>query len=180
MAADVEQIVCRRVHGQEPLRGACGFESLTLALSSSNRHMRTFNPVIGPLVHHMANVQPYVAECSTIRLSRLEVRRTSRTSPSSSIARHKHICRPRTETNISSRCHFDVDLDLVARIRPAICGPNRSTQQRIVSYVTSIPRSARISSTSRRLKCEPQKRDDESVGRTYRSRPKYWLDIAAR
>src|SRR5271163_3637357 len=25
-----------------------------------------------------------------------------------------------------------------------------------------------------------QKRDDESVGRTYRSRPKYWLDTAAR
>lgn len=55
-------------------------------------------------------------------------------------------------TNISSRCH------VLPRLRPdafahrANPAPNLSHQQRIVSYVTTTPRSSNSSSMSRRLK----------------------------
>ena len=52
-------------------------------------------------------------------------------------------------TTISSRCHRALGRGRPCRSLRAISGPNFSTQRRTVSYETSIPRSARSSSTSR-------------------------------
>ena len=45
---DVEGVVDRGVGGEEPLGGGLGFETLLLPLSSSDRQMRIFDPVVLP------------------------------------------------------------------------------------------------------------------------------------
>jgi len=77
--------------------------------------------------------------------------RTSSTSPSSSTARQSHIRRPAIFTTISSRCHRPAGAHRRRRKFAAISGPNLITQQRIASRLTSIPRWASSSSTSRML-----------------------------
>ena len=54
------------MHGHESLRGARGFEPLALALSAPNRNVRTFNPVIGALVHDMIDAQSSGVERGSI------------------------------------------------------------------------------------------------------------------
>jgi len=79
----------------------------------------------------------------------LRCTRTSRTSPSSSTARHRYIRLPPMRTTISSRCHRELGRGRRRRSRRANAGPNFSTQRQMVSYETSGPRCASNSSTSR-------------------------------
>lgn len=67
-------------------------------------------------------------------------------------ARQNQCCVPPIRTVISSRCHTRPGRASRLRSWEPDCGPNVATQQRSASYVTPIPRSASISSTSRKLK----------------------------
>ena len=80
---------------------------------------------------------------------RLDRTRVSRTSPSLSTAGHRYIRFPRTEMNISSRCHRQSGLGRRRRILRADAGPNFNTQRRFNSHDTSRPHSASRSSISR-------------------------------
>ena len=59
--------------------------------------------------------------------------RTSSTSPSSSTARHRYICRPLIRTTISSKCQRELGFARSCRRFRAIAGPNLPTQRQIVS-----------------------------------------------
>ena len=78
--------------------------------------------------------------------------RMSITSPSSSTARHKYCVRPCIRTNSSSRYHVSPWRPRRRRSRRAYSSSNVRHHWRIVSYVTLMPRSARRSSTSRKLR----------------------------
>jgi len=79
-------------------------------------------------------------------------RRMSRTSPSSSTARHRYCCRSGIFTNSSSRYQVSPWGSRRCRNLRASSSPNLRHHYRIDSYVTVIPRSARRSSTSRKLR----------------------------
>ncbi len=85
------------------------------------------------------------------RVSRRVCTRTSSTSPSSSTARQSQCRLPAIVFNISSRCHRAVGRGRRLRRSRANSGPNLQTQRRTVSQLRSRPRSASMSSTSRRL-----------------------------
>ena len=77
--------------------------------------------------------------------------RISSTSPLESTARQSQCFCPRINMTTSSRCHLPAGVGRSRRILAAICVPNRWHHIRMLSYETITPRSANISSISRRL-----------------------------
>ena len=154
-------------------------EALHLSLPSSDRKMAIFDLVVvsqSPglvVIHTSQNLHHSRVRTQSVRnnafrhaalvlgqflqqfqssaLLRRCYTRTSRTSPSLSTARHIYIRWPFIRTTISSRCHTGSARPRRRQMLAAMAGPTWLAQHRSVSYVTSIPRSASRSSTSRRL-----------------------------
>jgi hypothetical protein len=160
MALDVECVVDGGVNAQETLGGSGRFETLHLALAPSCRLMRILGPVVCAQAPVMASRQSNFGLRRAVRaqlvryqhlgckalflkqlahsftaaaLSRRRCTRRSRTSPSSSIARHSQNRRPAIITAISSRCHRAVGRGRRRRSSLANNGPNFKTHRRTVS-----------------------------------------------
>ncbi len=67
-------------------------------------------------------------------------------------ARHSQCFLPRFKMTTSSKCHLSPTGGRIWRMGLAHCRPNFTTQNRMVSWLTMIPRSACKSTTSRKLR----------------------------
>jgi len=85
---------------------------------------------------------------------RRDCTRISSVSALPSTARQSQCFFVRIVITTSSRCHLSAGRGRPRRILAAICVPNFATQSRIVSWLMVMPRSARRSSTSRRLRAK--------------------------
>ncbi len=164
---------CLIVHRQEPLGMSRRLEPTHDLLSSAGVPVRCFGRVVDPLVPAMCDTggefrlrgrigSELVGHHHPRQAQRLKSLRMNRLAAAAARLHEdvQHVAvrvdrspQPVSDAadlrTTSSKCHCRL-----ARARRMNCAPNFATQVRIVSQETTIPRSARRSSTSRRLRAK--------------------------